>query len=85
VSGNVQRVLALMVGALASAFVGLGWGVILHTLGEPVIDCVKDGAAGGGGTFVVCLAVIVLFPFRDDSGRGVTASPTSNSPGAPTA
>jgi hypothetical protein len=66
VSGNVKRVLALMVGALASAFVGLGWGVILRLLGEPLVECVKDGGTCGGGTFVVCVAVIVLFPFKDD-------------------
>jgi hypothetical protein len=85
VSGNVQRVLALMVGALASAFVGLGWGVILRALGEPVIDCVKDGVAGGGGTFVVCLAVIVLFPFKDDSSRSLSPPPAPAPPRAPTA
>ncbi|MFF4510560.1 hypothetical protein [Streptomyces mirabilis] len=82
-SGNVQRVLALMVGALTSAFVALGWGVILYALGEPVIDCVKDGAAAGGGTFVVCLAVIVLFPFKSGPDAGMLPPPASAPPRTP--
>ncbi|MER7983905.1 hypothetical protein [Streptomyces sp. NPDC095817] len=65
-SANGKKVLALMVSVLTSALMGLGWGVILRLLGEPVIECVKDGGAAGGGTLVACLAVIMLFPFKDD-------------------
>ncbi|MFF3793813.1 hypothetical protein ACFYXW_27835 [Streptomyces sp. NPDC001981] len=81
-SGIVKRILALMVSALASAFVALGWGVVLRLLGEAMVDCVKDGAGAGGGTFVLAVAVIMLFPFKDDPGTGGTP-PVSSSPRAP--
>lgn len=77
-SGNAKRILALMFGALVSVVVGLAWGLVLRGLGEVVLDCVKDGAAAGGGTFVVCLAIIVLFPFKDDP--GVSLPPQAPAP-----
>lgn len=74
-SGNAKRILALMFGALVSVVVGLAWGLVLRGLGEVVLDCVKDGAAAGGGAFVVCLAIIVLFPFKDDPCANVPPPP----------
>ncbi|MFJ6893624.1 hypothetical protein [Streptomyces hokutonensis] len=71
-SANGKRLVALGVSALAAAFIGLAWGVVLRGLGESVLECVKDGAGAGGGTFVVCLAIIVLFPFKDDPGTSLT-------------
>jgi hypothetical protein len=85
VSGNRKRQLALLFGVMASAFVGLGWGVILRLLGEPLVECVKDGGAAGGGTFVASLAVILLFPFQDDPGMGMPVPSTPAPPRAPAA
>ncbi|MGW3738272.1 hypothetical protein [Streptomyces sp. NPDC005148] len=83
-SGNGKRILALGFAVLASAFVGLVWGVVLRQLGEAMVDCVKDGAGAGGGTLVVSVAVIMLFPFRDD-GPDTGTPQASNPPGAPVA
>ncbi|MFE9864803.1 hypothetical protein ACFYPZ_19060 [Streptomyces sp. NPDC005506] len=82
-SGNVKRVLALGIATLASAFVGLAWGVVLRLLGEAMVDCVKDGAGAGGGALVLSVAVIMLFPFKDDPGTGMPQA--SESPGTPVA
>lgn len=65
-SGNRKRLLALLLGAILSAFIGLAWGVALRLLGEPVVGCVKDGAAAGSGAMVLAVAVIMLFPVRED-------------------
>ncbi|MEU8835229.1 hypothetical protein [Streptomyces sp900116325] len=82
-SGNGKRILALGIAVLVSAFIGLVWGVVLRLLGEAMVDCVKDGAGAGGCTFVASVAVIMLFPFRDDPGTGNAQA--SNPPGAPVA
>ncbi|MFD7677567.1 hypothetical protein [Streptomyces sp. NPDC060187] len=74
-SGYAKRILALMVSALASAFIGLGWGVVLRLLGESVLNCVKDGAAAGAGTFGACFAVVMVFHFKADAGTSQPASP----------
>jgi hypothetical protein len=71
VSGNRKRILALVFGALVSVVVALVWGLVLRAFDDVVLNCVKGGAAAGGGTFVVCVAIIVLFPFSDDPGVGL--------------
>lgn len=80
-SGNRKRLLALLFGGMTSLCIGLLWGVVLRLLGERLVDCVKDGAAAGGGTIVLSVAVIMLFPFKDHEGpTGQSALQAQGSP-----
>ncbi|MCZ4603349.1 hypothetical protein O3S80_06070 [Streptomyces sp. Lzd4kr] len=84
-SANKKRLIALGFVALTSLVVGLGWGIVLLALDEEIAECVKGGAAALGGTAVLGVAVILLFPFKEDErGRGgERVSSSANQPGAP--
>ncbi|MEU1258421.1 hypothetical protein ABZ445_34535 [Streptomyces chartreusis] len=85
-SANKKRLIALGFVALMSLVVGLGWGIVLLALDDEIADCVKGGAAALGGNAVLGVAVILLFPFKEDErgGGGERVPPSVNRPGAPT-
>ncbi|WP_445283001.1 hypothetical protein [Streptomyces sp. DSM 118148] len=80
-SANQKSLIALVIDGLFSLLVGLAWGNILHALGEPLVECVKDGAGAFGACAVLGTAIIVLFPFKDD--QAGQALPNANQSGTP--
>ncbi|WP_329289608.1 hypothetical protein [Streptomyces pseudovenezuelae] len=71
-----KRLLSLVFSLLLSVIVGVAWGFILYATGEPGRKCVAPAGGAFGGSLVLCVAVIMLFPFRDDSGElGQTPPP----------
>ncbi|WP_330468719.1 hypothetical protein OG547_30125 [Streptomyces longwoodensis] len=65
-SANLKRVLALAFSLLLSLVSGVAWGFIRYGAGTPGRECVGPAGAAFGGTLVLCVAVIMLFPFRED-------------------
>ncbi|GHG99131.1 hypothetical protein [Streptomyces lanatus] len=83
-SANRKRLICLAFSVLLSIIVGLVWGLMLYAMDEPGVECVKAGGTAFGGSIMVGLAVIMLFPFKDDGGAGTTAqAPVENRPGTP--
>ncbi|MFE5663434.1 hypothetical protein ACFQ7W_05830 [Streptomyces niveus] len=78
-----KQLIAIAFSFLLSLLVGVAWGFILFGVGEPGRECVKSGGAAFGSALVLCIAVIMLFHFRDDHNAEPQA-PRPNRTKAPT-
>ncbi|MEU3512602.1 hypothetical protein ABZ733_32970 [Streptomyces longwoodensis] len=79
-SANQKRLVALAFSLLLSIATGVAWGFILYGTGTPGRECVQPAGAAFGGTLVLCVAVIMLFPFRDDDQSGPMSPPKVETP-----
>jgi hypothetical protein len=80
VTGNQKRLMWIGLGALVSALGAFVWGHFVHgALDVDAKESVIEGRTVGGGMFVVWVACVAMFKFKDDG----QTPPANSQQGAP--